>query len=705
MRGAPRALGGVPALWGDIHMAAIRRTVLVALSALLLAAAGHAQAHIVRLVIRQRVPAFRGAAFGHAGRYELLVGTAYGELDPDDPHDRMIQDLALAPRNAHGAVEYSMDVVILEPVDISQGNHAILYEVPNRGHLALQRIFNIGASAADPSRNAGDGYLERLGFTLVWGGWQADLPASPPALRLSVPVAHNRDGTAITGRVLADYEFRRATPSTMLGWSFVGPENGPAAVSTDNAGALLTEQVHAADTPTVIPNSDWAFADCSTTPFPGTPSTTHICLRGDFDTNHIYRLIYTAANPQVAGIGFAATRDLVSFLRYGKQDAAGNPNPLGGGALTTLGVGLSQDGRFLRDFLYQGFNRDESERKVFDGLDVHIAAARIPLNQRFAQPGYNAVQHETRLAATQDMPLSWAVIRDPVTGRVDGILRACQQTHSCPVIFQTMSSLEWWQERMSLDTTDGAGHDVALPDNLRVYHLAGTQHVPARPDAPRGICQQRPNPNPQQPALRALLPRLLAWAAHGERPPDSRYPRVADGTLVPPDQASTGFPHIPGVTYNGRLLALPNYDRGPGFDAPRESGVISVLPPRPEPSARQYVVLVPKVNSDGNEIDGVRSVTLQAPLGTYTGWNLRRAGFSEGDLCFLSGSFIPFAVTRQQREATGDPRPSLEERYHDHAGYVAAVRAAAARLQAQGFLLPQDAQAAIAAAQASGVLR
>jgi hypothetical protein len=659
-------------------------------------------------VISQRAPAFHGASFGAVGPYEILTGTAYGELDPADPHDRGIQDLDLAPRNAQGRVEYSMDVVILKPVDVRRGNQALLYEVPNRGHMATQRFFNVGASATDPAATAGDGYLERLGFTMVWGGWQADLPAGPGVLRISVPVAHQRDGSAITGRVLADYEFAKPTPSAPIGWSFVGPENGPAAASTDNSDAVLTEQVRAADVPRTISAKDWAFADCSTQPFPGTPSTTHVCLPGGFDTNHIYRLIYTATNPSVSGIGFAATRDLVSFLRHGATDSSAPANPLAGagaGGFTVLGFGLSQDGRFLRDFLYQGFNRDERDRKVFDGLDVHIAAARMSLNQRFSQPGYNALQHETRLAATQDMPLSWATIRDPVTGRTDGILHACQQTDSCPVIFQTMSSLEWWQERMSLDTTDGAGHDVLLPQNLRVYHFAGTQHGPARQDAPRGVCQQRPNFNPYQPALRALLPRLLAWAARGQAPPDSRYPRVADGTLVPPDQVSTGFPHIPGVRYNGLVMALPNFDRGSRFDAPRESGVISVLPPRPVPSARQYVVLVPKVNRDGNEIDGIQSVTLQAPIGTFTGWNLRRDGYSEGELCFLSGSFIPFAVTKAERKRSGDPRPSLEERYHDHAGYVTAVRAAARRLQAQGFLLPQDAQAAIAAAEASSVLR
>ncbi|HTV25053.1 MAG TPA: hypothetical protein VMG12_40445, partial [Polyangiaceae bacterium] len=392
-------------------------------------AAHAAQAHLLRLTITGRFPAFGGQSFGNTGPYELLVGKAYGELDPTDPHDRGIQDISLAPTNRDGRVEYSMDVVILKPVDESHGNHAILYEVPNRGRLSTGRMFNVGASATSPAADAGDGYLERLGFTLVWGGWQADLPANPGMLRLTVPIARQRDGRAITGRVLADYEFARAVPSTVIGWSVFGVEDGPPAVSADNRDAVLTEQVHAADAPQTIPPSDWRFADCSTVPYPGTPSTTHVCVKGGFDTNHIYRLIYTATGPQVSGIGFAATRDLVSFLHYDARDADGTLNPVAGDNTNVLGFGVSQDGRFLRDFLYQGFNRDEHDRRVFDGLDVHIAATRMPLNQRFVKPGYSALQHEARLAATADMPLSWSVIRDPLTGRVDGILRSCQQSH------------------------------------------------------------------------------------------------------------------------------------------------------------------------------------------------------------------------------------------------------------------------------------
>jgi hypothetical protein len=245
---------------------------------------------------------------------------------------------------------------------------------------------------------------------------------------------------------------------------------------------------------------------------------------------------------------------------------------------------------------------------------------------------------------------------------------------------------------------------VKLPPNVRVFHMAGTQHGPAATASAVSYCQQLQNPNQYQPAMRALLPRLQAWAAEGKSPPNSRYPRVAEGTLVKPDQQSTGFPNIPGVTYNGLVNAPPNFDRGPQFFPAYESGIMTILPPEPIENQGDYVVLVPAVNGDGNEIDGIQSVTLRAPLGTYTGWNLRAAGFSEGDLCFLSGSFIPFATTKAQRQASGDPRPSLEERYGTHDGYVAAVTAATVELAARGFLLPQDAQAAIAAAQASDVL-
>jgi hypothetical protein len=387
-------------------------------------------------------------------------------------------------------------------------------------------------------------------------------------------------------------------------------------------------------------------------------------------------------------------------LRHAKQDDYGNPNPLADAVHWTLGYGVSQDGRFLRDYLHLGFNLDEQNRKVFNGLEVHIGGARMALNQRFALPGYNALQHETHLAPTQDLPFTWGVDHDPVNGANAGLLQNCQTTNSCPVIFQTMSSLEWWQERMSLNTTNGAGKDVAIPSNVRIFHYAGTQHGPSATANSTGYCQQLQNPNPFQYAERALLPRLQAWAAFGNAPPKSRYPTVKDGTLVLPDQASTGFPNIPGVTYNGLVNNTPNYYRGPKFDPLYESGIISVLPPVPL-DGQNYAVLVPKVNSDGNEIDGIQSVNLQVPIGTYTGWNLRSAGFSENDLCFLSGSFIPFAQTAAERMASGDPRPSLQERYGSQATYNAAVVAAAKKLQAEGFLLPEDAEAAIQQAEAS----
>ncbi|MBV9783174.1 MAG: hypothetical protein JO264_05085 [Acidisphaera sp.] len=670
----------------------------------LIGLASPAQARITQLVINNtQSPALGGTSFGDAGQYEILSGTAYGELDPNDPHDAVVQDLNLAPRNANGRVAYSMDVYIMKPIDMSRANGSILYEIPNRGNKGTLSAFNIGVVGGNTPTNAGDGYLQNLGFTLAWGGWQGDLIPGPGALALYPPVAHHKDGSTITGRVMTDYEFATPVPSTVIGNSFVGPENGPSAASLDNKRDVLTMQVHTDDPPVVIPNSQWTFADCTTTPFPGTPSLTNVCLQGGFDTNHIYKLVYTAQNPLVLGIGFAATRDWVTFLRHAKQDDYGNPNPLAQGIHWVLGYGVSQDGRFERDYLHLGFNLDEKNRKVFDGMEVHVAGARMGLNYRFSLPGYNALQHETHLAATDDMPLAWTVHRDPVTGLKDGLLSTCEATNSCPVIFQTMSSLEWWQERMSLDTTDGLGRDLAIPSNVRIFHFAGTQHGPSATASAVPYCQQLQNPNPYQYAERALLPRLQAWAAYGEAPPKSRFPTVNAGTLVPPDQASTGFPNIPGVTYNGLVNNLPNLYRGPRFSPQYESGVITIQPPVPI-DGQDYLVLVPKVNSDGNEIDGIQSVQLQAPIGTYTGWNLRAAGYSEGDLCFLSGSFIPFAQTAAEREASGDPRPSLQERYGSQAGYVAAVTAATKKLEAQGFMLPQDAQAAIQAAQQSNIL-
>jgi hypothetical protein len=452
-----------------------------------------------------------------------------------------------------------------------------------------------------------------------------------------------------------------------------------------------------------IPATDWAFADCTATPFPGTPSTTQICLKSGFDTNHLYELLYTAKNPTVLGLGFAATRDLIAFLRHAQHDDAGTPNPLAGTLRTALAHGTSQAGRFLRTLVLLGFNRDERGDVVFDGMNPHLASQLLPLNVRFGQPGRAYGQHEDHLYPTAQPPFSYGESRDDIAGDAGGILDACRRTRTCPKIIHTVSSTEYWQGRMSLDTTDVHGRfDLPQPRNVRLFHFAGTQHVPAAVPA-AGICQQLSNPNLYQQSLRALLVALRSWVVSDVDPPASRIPTLHGGTLVDPAQQTIGWPGIPGVTYSGILDGLRLLDYGRRFDIDRESGVVEE-PPRSAGRAA-YRVLVPRVNRDGNEVAGVRGVGLEVPLGTYTGWNLRRAGFADGEECGLTGSFIPFARTRVEREASGDPRPSLEERYGDHAGYVAAVRAAAVPLVAAHLLLQADADTLITQADASSVLR
>jgi len=652
-----------------------------------------AGARVVRLEIGHRGPAFDGRTFGEVGPYEELDGIAYGEVDPNDPHDRLIQDVRLAPRNQRGKVEYATDVTILAPADPRRGNHTIFYEVVNRGRAQAPELFNVGTSATNP---AGDGFLERRGYTLVRSGWQGDLAHGPGIFAITVPVAHDR-GRTITGVVRGEFGVAAPVQSQELLY---------AAASAEGTAATLTQRVHVGDPRHPIASDAWAFAQCDAThPFPGTPDAHHVCLRGGFDTNHLYELVYRARDPLVLGLGLAATRDVVSFLRH----AGGTANPLAGRIRYALGQGNSQSGRFLRTFLQLGFNADEGGRIVFDGMNPHIADARIPVNVRFGQPARSAgVQHQEHDFPGSEAPTTWETLADPLARVTHGLLERCRRTQTCPKIVQTVTDTEYWQSAMSPTTAGAFGlRDLPIPANVRIYHLAGTQHVGYSPLGPfpparRPACQQLPNANPYNDAMRALLVALTDWVRAGKAPPQSRYPRVADRTLVRVEQVH--FPAIPGVSENlGYLLDRGSvWDRGPAYDAANVSGVIGNEPPI---RIADYLSLVPQVDADGNDIDGVRSTTIQAPVGTYTGWNTRGPGFSEGDACDIFGSFIPFARTAAERIAAGDPRPSLEERYENHTGYVAAVAAAARRLAADGFLLPEDAESIVRQADAGDVLK
>jgi hypothetical protein len=675
-------------------------------AALVVATAAPAEARITRIEItRVEAPTFGGATFGSVGTYDKLVGRAFGEVDPRDPANSIIQDIELAPRNRRGMVEYSMDIYVLTPHDAHRGNATIFYDVVNRGNKVVLGSFNTGAVGGNEPTSAGDGFLQSEGFTIVWSGWQPDVAAGGDRLTMTAPIAREPGGASITGTVRGEYIVTAPTTTQNLSsGSFTAlTHTSFPTVSLDTREAVLTRRVKQADPRVEIPATDWAFADCTTAAFPGAPSATQICLKDGFDTNHIYELLYTARDPVVSGLGFAATRDLIAFLHRARTDDAGTANPLAGQIRATLAHGTSQSGRYLRSFVSLGFNRDEQGRPVFDGMNPHLASQQIPLNVRFGQPGRAYGQHEDHLYPNAQPPFSWDDSIDPLAGDIGGLLDACHRTGTCPKIIQTVSSTEYWQGRMSLDTTDVHGRfDLPEPGNVRIFHFAGTQHVPAGVAA-TGICQQLSNPNPYQGGQRALLVALRNWVIGNVEPPASQVSTLRTGTLVDPAPRAIGWPAIPGVRDAGLLDELPLLDYGRRFDIDRETGIVDE-PPRTVGRVA-YTILVPRVDGDGNEVAGLRSVGLQAPLGTYTGWNLRRAGFSEDELCGLTGSFIPFATTRAERQASGDPRPSLEERYGDHAGYVAAVRAASVRLVAQRLLRQADADPLIAQAAASSVLR
>ncbi|HUC98582.1 MAG TPA: alpha/beta hydrolase domain-containing protein [Candidatus Polarisedimenticolaceae bacterium] len=660
---------------------------------------GHlAEARITRIVIQTRTsPAFGGASFGAVGQYEQLTGVAFGEVNPKDPLNAVITDIELAPRNTRGNVEYSMDFAITKPVDMSRGNKTLLYDVPNRGNIRSPEL-NVGGNAT----NVGDGFLQREGYTLVDSGWEGDLTTG---LRITLPVAKRRDGREIRGRVRAEYILGSAASTQDV-------TEPPAyeAISTDNAKATLTRRVHQNDPRELIPNSQWAFADCTSVPFPGVADPTKVCLQGGFDTNHIYELLYTAKNPMVMGLGFAATRDFISFLRSNNRDRHRDlENPLGDGIENAIIYGSSQSGRWIRTFIQLGFNQDEHRRQVVEGAIPHKASNRGAFNIRFAQPTrLSGTQHSEAQYPGVESPQTWDVSHDPFSGITAGQLERCRRTHTCPKITHTNTDTEYWQAVMSLNTTDSTGtQDLEIPPEVRIYDLAGTQHgggnplmqppavLPTFPNA----CQLRSNSNPFIHAQRTLLVALREWIVNGTEPPPSLYSSLSKGSLVKPTEVH--IPYIPAVNFT--VPGLVNYkfylDRGQRFDVEDIAGIMA----EPPVFGAAYNVLVPQVDVDGNPIDGLRNTNVQVPLGTYTGWNIRKAGFSEGDSCDLTGSFIPFFKTEAERRAAGDPRLSLEERYPTHADYVDKVTAAANNLVIQRLLLREDADSIIAAANAAPV--
>ena len=690
------------------------------------------EARLTRIVITSQQVIAGGAAFGAAGPYEKLTGTAYFEADPGNPHNAVVFDLDKAARNAAGKVEFSADLVLLRPVDMSKASGTLFLEVNNRGNKIFQIMLNDTPPTANNNNpitaaDFGNGFLERHGYVVAWVGWGADIAPGNSRLTVNFPIAMEA-GKPITERILTEFSDRNfggKTPFTLPlsgGTAF----KSYAVVSTDRDAAEAELRARPSDSPRpsgpaipageLVPRSMWSFASCPAGP-PGTPSTTDICLAGGFQNNRVYELRYRATGSPVMGLGYVTSRDLVAFLHHATADDAGNPNPAGR-ITTTLCEGISSSGMYYRDYLYQGFNEDEQGRQVCQGVHIDIPGVqKLFLNYRFAQPNPFTVQHRERYVPDDNFPRAYAVRRNPLfggdeddrdeandeEGARDGILK---RPRTDPKVIHTDSGTEWWQFRSALvDTNEDGTKDIHQPANVRRYEFSGTQHFVAKGMTPtfgtgNRQCQQLSNPTHYGASARALIVALEKWVRHGRPPPPSRVARIADGTLVPHDQASTRFPHIPGVTYTGRYNGSGDRDFGPRVVG--NSGVIDNLIPVVLSTHRP---LVPKVDAVGNDLAGIRQPEVGAPTATLTGWNTRTAEFTDGDLCDLNGMMIPLHRTKAERLAAGDPRPSLEELYGTHQGYVDRVAAVAHELQEDRLMLQEDVDEYIQAAKDSDVLR
>jgi hypothetical protein len=696
------------------------KTRIAAIAAFSLLAFSAADARVTKIVIDTKVsPAFGGTSFGTAGQYETLAGRAWGELDPNHPNNSIITDIDLAERNPlTGKVEYMATFFIVKPIDMSRASGLMWHDVPNRGG----RI-----TISTDLRAAGD-----VGLSSGWQGDNSGNTAHSAAGReiVVVPVARNPNGTPIRGRVMG-----RIINASGVNSSPIIVHSNPIPyrpVDLNSAQDTLTEISSETITGVTgatrqIPRGDWAWAKCGLQPnpvqgqppidfgpFPGAADPTHICVRGGFAANKVHQVVFTAQDPYVLGIGFAAFRDLASFFKNDMQDSQqpATVNPVAGNIRWVLARGSSQSGNFLRAFLHLGFNQDEMGRQVQDGNWPIIAGRRVSLNTRFAMPDGVLKLYEPG----SEGPQWWHKFPDHKRGLPPaGILDRCHATGTCPKIIEHFGSAEIWGLKLGPEWvgTDPR-NDIPLPPNVRRYYIASTPHgggdggfsnapgtAPNCPSSGYGVGTFGDNPMPHTQTVNAIRYHFRRWVMQDILPPDSVWPRKHQGNLVQPTKAAMGFPSLPGMPATaptGLINPVLDYDFGPDWDYTDASGVTSVVPPR----VKQVIPsLVPKVDSDGNELGGVPVVLREAPLGTYMGWNIVNGGFHNGKICNYAGGWIPFAKTKDERGAKGDPRLSLQERYGNHTGYMNVVRAAAARAVAAGFLLQADADALIAQANAS----
>lgn len=637
------------------------------LSILAVSASFLASSEVIRFEVTQSVPAFEGRSFGSVGTYVRITGKATIAIDPSDPKNAVIADIDKAPRNSSGKVEAVADVVILKPADLGKGNQTLLLDVPNRGRKLAPQLFDDagqpGASDANKTTDAGIGFLHRQGYTMAWIGWQSDIPSKPSQMALLAPAAKD-----VTGDVRNEFQFDHLTNpiKTRLSAEIADPDSLKITVRAHWMNERQTPEslsIKAIDSQTV-----------------------EISRPNGFDAGALYEVTYQGKNPILHGLGFAATRDIASFLRNNKS--ADNPLSVNGelSVKRAIGFGVSQSGRFLRDFLWLGFNEDLHGKKVFDGLMPHVAGARrMATNFRFGQPSRNSRHPQDPAWQIDEFPFTYAVMQDPISGKQDGLFGKCLINNSCPKVMQTDSEHEWWASRASLLVTDPIGNHIDLPTNVRAYMISGTPHFaePEKKATSSPMMSLQVNPMHAGPSMRALMTALNEWITHEIEPPSSRVPMRAHGTLVEPERAVPL--NIPSLPFDA-LYTMANYSDH------------RVLPPK---IVGQYIVLAPLADADGMSVAGIRAMALAVPRATYTGWNPRAKGYGPGNLYPLQGAVIPFAATLRERLNSKDPRLSLEERYINNSVYVDTVKNAATRSVAERLLLQEDADRAIERAKSN----
>jgi hypothetical protein len=641
-----------------------------------------ASARVERIEIVSRQAFAAGTEFGDAGAYEKLRGRAFFALDPNAAANGPIADLKLAPRNDRGLVEFSAEFLVLRPTDVTRRNGTLLYEVNNRGNIAIFRQLNEAPSNNDPSTavDAGNGFLLRHGFTLVWSAWASDVATTPGDKRLVLrPPIATKDGTPITGKVayelIVDAPRATARFTGMLGTSYPFAREGA-------PDAMLSERDRPDGERRPIPRVAWSFVAPG-----GGAVATEITLDSGFKPGRIYELTYTARDPMVVAAGMAGIRDLMSYLRN---------NPLLGASPPQASIifGISQSGRLIQTMLLRGLHVDEDGRPVFDGAFIHVAGGgKGGFDYRFAMPTRHFSVLEEHIYPTDFFPFATATSRDPVTGVEGSVLDRARALGAIPKLFYVNNSSEYWNRAASLIGTDPDGaRDLPPAPQARIYLIAGAQHY-VGVLRERGIFANCVNTLNHYRLMRALVLAFDRWVRDGVEPPPSTYPRIADGTLVTIAAHAQAFPRIPDFRLPEGNLRPPRLDLGSRFETDR---IADEVPPT---MGKPFEMLVPKPDADGLDQGGIALPEVLVPLGTRTGFNTRNdsAGFPWATGRW-DGSFVPFPRTERERQASGDPRVSLQARYADRAAYEAKVRSAAADVVGRGFLLPEDTDALVAEA-------